>query len=122
MDKKDFDSKVDKLRQLLIENNIVRLVIPCDLKRLDETTKAISILKNIADEVNELGKIVAGPIKQQKKKEKNDYRDPSLNDSTDDIMHHDSVLKEALEASAGIYLENERELEFVDYIYLELES
>lgn len=122
MDKKDFDSKVDKLRQLLLENNIVKLVIPCDLKRIDETTKAISILKNIADEVTEMGKIKAGPLKQQKKREKSDLRDPTLNDSTDEILHHDSVIKDAIDASTGIYLENEKDLELVDYIYLELES
>jgi translation initiation factor IF-3 len=121
-DKKDFDSKVDRLRQLLLENNFVKLVIPCNLTKLEESTKAISILRNIADEVSEMGKISVGPIKQQKKKEKAVYHDPGMSASTEEIMHHDRVIKETIEASAGLYLENEKDLEYVDYIYLQLES
>ena len=121
-DKKDFDSKVDRLRKLLLENNFVKLVIPCNLSKLEESTKAISILRNIADEVSEMGKISVGPIKQQKKKEKTVYHDPGMSASTEEIMHHDRVIKETIEASAGLYLENEKDLEYVDYIYLQLES
>ena len=121
-DKKDFESKIDRLRQMLLENNNVKMVIPCDLKKLDETTKAISILKNIADEVSEMGKIKVGPIKQLKKKEKLNFQDPGLDSSVEEIMYHDKVLKEASEASSSLYLENEKDLEFVEFIYLELES
>ena len=121
-DKKDFDSKVDRLRQLLLENNFVKIVIPCNLTKVEESTKAISILKNIADEVSEMGKISIGPIKQQKKKEKTVYNDPGISASTEEIMHHDRIIKETIEASAGLYLENEKDLEYVDFIYLELES
>lgn len=121
-DKKDFESKIDKLRQMLLENNNVKLVIPCDLKKLDETTKAISILKNLADEVSEMGKIKSGPIKQLKKKEKLNFQDPGLDSSVEEITYHDRVLKEAKEASSNLYLENEKDLEYVEFIYLELES
>ena len=63
----DLNSKIDKLRQLLAENNYVKVIIPCDLSDSDQTARAISILKNIEQEIQELSKVKVGPIKQKKK-------------------------------------------------------
>ena len=70
MDQKDFNTKLDKVRQILAENPIIKIVIPIDLNSNEQTVKATSILKNIEVELYQMGKIRAGPIKQRKKDDK----------------------------------------------------
>lgn len=125
MDKKDFNSKVDKLRQLLAENPYVRVAIPCKLDNLDQTAKTISILKSIADEIIELAKVRVGPVKQKRKSTKVETLDPSLGQDFAEIEKHDKIIKEAQEAAS--LMENntglsEKNLENLEYIYTEFES
>jgi translation initiation factor IF-3 len=122
MEKKDFESKLDKLRQLLSENHYVKVLITCNLKNAEETTKSIARLKSMSDELNEISRINAGPIKQTKKKEKVEYVDPNLMSSVEEHIKHDQIIKEAKEISSQVYLESEKELEYYEYIYVELES
>jgi translation initiation factor IF-3 len=120
--KNDFDSKVDKLRVLLAENNYVKVVMPVDLDSNDQILRANQILKNIAGEVTQMAKIRAGPIKQKKTKEHVKSLDPSISSSIEEITHHDAIIKDAYESAAITEIETEKDLDYVDSVYIELES
>lgn len=122
MEKNDFDSKVDKLRQLLTENNYVKVVIPVDLNSNENIVRSNSVLKNIASEVSGLAKIRAGPIKQKKRKENIMKLDPSITSDFDELSKHDRVIKDAYETASLVYVESEKDLDFIDSCYIELES
>lgn len=120
--KNDFDSKVDKLRALLAENNYVKVVIPVDLDNNDQILRGNQILKNIAGEVIQMAKLRAGPIKQKKTKENVKSLDPHISSSIEEITHHDAIIKNAYESAAITEIQTEKDLDYVDSIYIELES
>ena len=122
MDKNDFDSKVDKLRALLAENNYVKVVIPVDLESNDQVLRANQILKNIASEIPQLAKIRAGPIKQKKRKENIRNLDPNAATPVDELNYHNKVIKDAYETASLTSVESEKDLDYIDSVYIEFES
>lgn len=120
----DFISKKDKCRELLGAFAYLKIVIPCNIDNEEQVVKATSILNNLTNEISDIAKIKAGPIKSRRKKTKIDSIDngPEEMKSEEEFRQHKAIMKEAYEVAKLKSIDGVKDLEFIDSIYIDYES
>jgi translation initiation factor IF-3 len=119
----DFNTKKERCREILRDTSFLRLVVPCNIDSNEQVLKATSMIRNIIDELSEISKVKINPIKRRKSKIKlTPSRDPGILDDAATHMKTEEEFKKIVEQTDPYKIENERDLEYIDSVYAELES
>jgi translation initiation factor IF-3 len=119
----DFNNKKDRCREMLKDVSYLRLVVPCKIESNEQVLKGTAILRNLIDELSEVAKVKANPVKRRKSRIKaTDSKDPGVFATADAHQKADEDMKKTLEYTDKYKIESERDLEYIDCIYAEVES
>lgn len=118
----DFNNKKEKIKELLAHFSYLRLIIPCDINNPEATLKSTSLLNTLSNDLSDFCKVKAGPIRQKQKKQKVDYVDAKLTDSMAKHEKQEKEIKEAYEISQIKDVNSEKDLDFINSVYIDYES
>jgi translation initiation factor IF-3 len=122
MSENDFNNKKERCVEILKDVSYIRVVVPCNIDSNEQVLKATSILKNLIDELSEVSKVRTNPVKKRKSRMKVTSKDPGMLDSAEKHQKADEEIKKALEFTDKYKIESERDLEYIDCVYAEMES
>lgn len=121
-DEADFKTKLEKIKEMLSSHAIVKVIIPCNLEDTNESTKAISILKNLAQELLEFATIKAGPVKQKQRKENMEEIARNKSVPQEELDKEDKLNKKTFKEKKIEEIKNEKDLDYMSCAYIEFES
>jgi translation initiation factor IF-3 len=117
----DFALKKERCKEILHETAYIKLVIPCNIDSNEQVLKATSMLKNVTDELSEVGKVKVTPVKKRSNKI-NKVSDPNMASTSEEFANADKDINKAVDEGDIYKIENEKDLDNINCMYTEIES